>query len=118
MTLPLAVIIHIITVFATFYGVDPALAVEICFLESSFNPAAVGDEGKSVGAWQFKKHTWNRVRTAMGLDTTDYRDNFVVSTYTAMYAMGVLDMYSHWSAYPIALKNIRENKYDFLQGGT
>lgn len=92
--------------FAIAYGVDPMLALEICRLESSFRPEAVGDEGKAVGLWQWHLKSWDHVRLKMGIIGDDMRAWPRESTLAAMYAMGELDLYRWWSTYPIAMTNL------------
>ena len=105
-------IVLTITIMAQRYNVDPELALRIAWLESSMNPAAVGDTnaptGTSVGLWQFQLGTWRYVREKMGRSTEDLRTEVIESTETAMFALGMLNMYSHWSTWPVALKQLRK----------
>lgn len=43
--------------------------------ESDFDPAAVGDEGKSVGYFQINQINWPRMESEYGLDVHDPMDN-------------------------------------------
>ena len=40
----------------------PLLAA-VAIIESNANPRAVGDDGKSIGAWQIQPHHWGKVST-------------------------------------------------------
>jgi len=90
------------------YGVNPALALRICELESDFNVTAVGDQGDAVGLWQWHKPSWEVVRRHMGKPTTDLRADPVESTETAMYAMGEMGLGRWWSTYEIAKANVED----------
>lgn len=99
-------IMAVIRSLAQLYGVDPALALCICRSESSFNPRAVGDEGRAVGLWQWHLPSWEHVRRSMDLPATDLRADVVESTEAAMYAMSVLGLYHWWSTYPGCLEEL------------
>ncbi len=91
---------------AMVFNVRAPLALEICQLEADFNPAAVGDEGKAQGLWQWHLASWEHVRGKMGRPLMDERLDPVESTLTAMYAMSELDLYRWWKTYPIAMRNL------------
>lgn len=72
--------LHIIQV-AESYGIDPAIIFAICYRESTYNPASVGDHGASFGLMQIQPK-WHRDRMAR-LDCTDLLDpyqNVIVGT--------------------------------------
>ena len=96
----LAQIIEMIRMQASVFGVDAGLAIQICRLESGFNPDAVGDNGDAVGLWQWHKGSWNYVRQRMDRPIDWPREDPWESTLTAMYAMGVLNLYHWWATFP------------------
>jgi len=99
-------IVPMIRMVAASYGVHPGLAVIIARRESGFDPQAVGDDGAAVGLWQWHLNTWCHTRAKMGADHFDWRKDPWESTVTAMYAMGVLHLYSWWSTYQPALTEL------------
>jgi len=99
-------IVPMIRLVATSYGVHPGLAVIIARRESSFDPDAVGDNGKAVGLWQWHLKSWSHVRKKMGMLCVDDRRDPWESTVTAMYAMSVLHLYRWWSTYKPALAEL------------
>ena len=90
------------------YGVDPDFALEIVRLESSFNPAAVGDKGLAIGLWQWHLSSWEHVRCRMGLPVSDKRADAFESTITALYAIGKLNLARWWSTAERAAQNVAE----------
>jgi soluble lytic murein transglycosylase-like protein len=78
--------------------VDPDYAACIVARESEFDPAAVGDQGRARGLWQFHLPSWVHVRTAMGASVEDRRDNPVEATVTALYAIKHLNLAHWWTA--------------------
>jgi len=99
-------IVPMIRMVAASYGVHPGLAVIIARRESDFNPNAISDNGLAVGLWQWDLKSWKHVRQSMGMSTFDLRTYPWDSTVTAMYAMGVLHLYSWWSTYQPALTEL------------
>lgn len=95
--------------YADFYGVDENLALCVLEKESNGNIHAVGDNGASVGAWQFKLRTWQSFRKQMGEDIKDMRECRLESTRTAMW--GISKGYGpHWTGWRICKKLILEVK--------
>ena len=70
---------------ATAMDVDPNYAACVVARESEFDPAAVGDDGRAVGLFQWHIGSWIHVRRAMGLSIEDRRDNPVEATVTALW---------------------------------
>lgn len=81
------------------YKVNKYLLHYIIFKESSYNPEAVGDNGKAVGLAQFHPGTWQSFRQQMGLDENiNLRKNSEEAIRTL--AWGLANNYhSHWTAY-------------------
>lgn len=52
-----------------------AFAAMVMESETNFNPAAVGDDGESVGYFQINRINWERMATEYGLDVHDPKDN-------------------------------------------
>jgi soluble lytic murein transglycosylase-like protein len=52
-------------------GIDPSLALEVARAESSLNPAAIGDDGQSIGLFQLKLST----AAMLGVDPYDVAQN-------------------------------------------
>lgn len=52
-------------------GVDPSLAIEVAMNESSLNPSAIGDDGKSIGLFQLQAST----AAQLGVDPYDVNQN-------------------------------------------
>lgn len=95
-------ILSLILLYASKYGVDPDLAQEIAYLESGYDPLAIGDEGDSWGVYQFQVGTWRWVREDMGRDPALWlRLVPAENIETAMYAMGEMGLYEHWTAWHI-----------------
>lgn len=65
--------LHIIQV-AESYGIDPAIIFAMCFWESTYNPANIGDSGESFGLMQIQPK-WHSDRMAR-LNCTDLLDPF------------------------------------------
>ena len=65
--------LHIIQV-AESYGIDPAIIFAMCYLESTFNPASIGDYGESFGLMQVQPK-WHSDRMER-LNCTDLLDPF------------------------------------------
>lgn len=70
--------LHIIRV-AESYGIDPAVLLAMCFRESSYNPASIGDYGAAFGLMQIQPR-WHSERMArLGcLDLLDPFQNVLV----------------------------------------
>lgn len=51
------------------------LALSLMFSESSFNPEAIGDSGRSVGLFQINECNWERMDYVYGLDVHKPYDN-------------------------------------------
>lgn len=70
--------LHIIRV-AESYGIDPAILLAMCFRESSYNPASIGDYGAAFGLMQIQPR-WHSERMArLGcLDLLDPFQNVLV----------------------------------------
>jgi len=95
-----------ISYWSAMYGVNLQLAYNICYLESSYNPQAVGDNGKAVGLWQWHKPSIDYVNRKMveageieKMPEEDTRKDIWFSTQAAMYTMGKLGLYRWWSTY-------------------
>ena len=72
--------LHIIRV-AESYGIDPAIIIAMCYRESSYNPATIGDQGAAFGLMQIQPK-WHSDRMAR-LGCTDLLDpyqNVIVGT--------------------------------------
>lgn len=65
--------LHIIQV-AESYGIDPAIIFAMCFWESTYNPASIGDHGEAFGLMQIQPK-WHSGRMAR-LNCTDLLDPF------------------------------------------
>ena len=65
--------LHIIQV-AESYGIDPAIIFAMCYQESTYNPASIGDYGESFGLMQIQPK-WHSERMAW-LSCTDLLDPF------------------------------------------
>jgi len=102
----------LIVFFALTYGVNPALTLRICELESDFDAAAIGDNGEAVGLYQWHsdpddRGPWETVRYHMGRDSDpDLRYDPRENTETAMYAIGVMGLGHWWSTWEIAKSNV------------
>jgi hypothetical protein len=68
----------IVLLCATLQGVDPCLAQEIVYLESSWDPQAVGDDGLAVGLWQIHPESWRILCREMGAE--EWADNLGLRT--------------------------------------
>lgn len=83
---------------AKMYGVSPEYMLCVASYESDFRPAAVGDNGKAVGLYQWHKPSWEYVRGKMGEDPDpELREGPTEAAQTAAYAMGELGLYRWWS---------------------
>jgi len=98
----------LIVFYALAYGVSPALATEVCYLESSFDMAAVGDQGNAHGLYQFWPPLWQEQRARMGLSTEDLRLDPRENIRTAMFTMSQ-GLGRRWSTWERAQHNIRES---------
>ena len=56
------------------YGIDPAIIFAICYRESSYNPAVIGDQGEAFGLMQIQPR-WHSDRMAR-LGCTDLLNPF------------------------------------------
>ena len=65
--------LHIVQI-AESYGIDPAIIFAMCYLESTFNPASIGDDGESFGLMQIQPK-WHSDRMAR-LNCSDLLDPF------------------------------------------
>lgn len=95
------------------YDVNPLLAYNICFLESTCNPHAVGDDGEAIGLWQWHEESFDHVvRKMVAAGEIEHppdagaRKSIWTSTKVAMYAMGKLDLYDWWSTYEVAKRKL------------
>jgi len=79
-------IVSTVKVWALYYDIDDAYALCVAQRESSFDQAAIGDDGNAVGLWQFWLPTWEIFRKKMNASVDDQRDNLQESTRTAMWA--------------------------------
>lgn len=95
----------LIVFYATLYGVSPALATEICRLESDFAWDAIGDDGKAHGLFQFHLPLWREQRAKMGLSTEDLRLDPVENVRTAMFTMSQ-GLGCRWSTWEMAKANV------------
>lgn len=66
-------------------GVHPDYAACIVRRESTWDPGAIGDQGRAVGLWQWHLPSWRHVRAHMGLSTEDRRHNPIASTSAALW---------------------------------
>lgn len=70
--------LHIIQV-AESYGLDPAILFAMCFRESSYNPASIGDHGASYGLMQIQPRWHSDRMERLGcLDLLDPFQNVMV----------------------------------------
>lgn len=95
---------------AELHDLDPALAREVAFLESSWRTDAVGDDGESVGLYQFKSETWQWMTDLAGMpDWADpaNRTDSRMAAYVATWAMA--NGYGeHWSTWELAQRRAEE----------
>lgn len=82
--------LHIIQV-AGFYHIDPAIIFAICYRESTYNPASIGDNGRSFGLMQIQPK-WHSERMAR-LGCTDLLDPFQNVTVGIDYLAEQVDRY-------------------------
>lgn len=75
-------------------GVDADFAACVVRHESEWDPAAIGDQGRAVGLFQWHRPSWRHVRRAMGLSIEDRRHDARESTVTALWAMN--NGYADW----------------------
>ncbi len=94
-------------VMASQSGISPQQAVCIVWAESRGKAQAIGDDGTSVGAWQFQKPTWEYLTQKMGLPATDRRHELIPSTQVALWALRN-DLGRWWSTYPFCACSKRE----------
>jgi hypothetical protein len=67
------------------FGVDPVMLDAVAFCESSYRPAAVGDDGAAIGLFQFHEWRWWHNAPALGY-SQDLRADPVAASRVAAYA--------------------------------
>jgi len=90
---------------ASYNGIDPDVAMSVVQVESAWNPQAIGDNGLSVGLWQFRgadsSNTWSWLCKVTGYPEwgdDSNRSDPVLTTIVATKAisMGYGDHWSGW----------------------
>lgn len=112
-----ATILSLIFFWASVYGVRFDYATEICRLESSFDPNAVGDNGAAIGLYQWHDTSMMYVLRKMKEDGEiqhipkyDARREVNLNIRAAMYAMGELNLDKWWSTSKEARASIWRNR--------
>ena len=82
--------LHIIQV-AESYGIDPAIMFAMCYWESTYNPASIGDQGEAFGLMQIQPK-WHSERMAQ-LNCSDLLDPYQNVIVGADYLAEQMDRY-------------------------
>ena len=87
---------ELISFYSQKYAVSEQLVSCVIEKESSFDPLAIGDNGKAVGLGQFHLATWRTFRAKMGLDGKDERTDKAEAIKTLVWGLSQ-GLGSHWS---------------------